>query len=308
MALISYYNQEEYSSKIDLNNSPYTNRHTFEIEITPNAEDSLQLKNYLNNNTIITGIIDEIPEISYSVTWGDSPAAVLNDKIKKFTQNKWIKMFAQQNSNYRPPLLTDAWTQQFPKAAEPLNISFKFRAYPLDGYYNTTHFNNIIKLLVFVTTPQDFNLTDTIDYMDKAGQEMYNNGQKAYDIVKQLKNAASSDSINFSDIASIFAGTKKETEISSEEKDFIAALDNLESFIEGMMNMKDDNVGGCPLIKLGINGLIKKSSQVKWILKSWSFKPALQVTFDNNPIYVDFNITLQTQYVLSNKDLDEILY
>lgn len=309
MGLISYYSQPQGSNRIDTVRSPYAKAHTFTIEMTTGTMDLSNVIYYLNGKRTITGIIEEIPEISYSTTWGDSPVAVINDKIKKITQNKWIKMFSQQNDEYRPPLVTDAWTQQIPKAAEPLNVSFKFRAYPIEGYYNTTAFNDIIRLLIFITTPQSFKLSDTMDYMRVAGNEAYKKGNEAYDVFNDVNEAFNSENIDYSTLAATMNNSNRgiDSMLNTGDDKLYKAIDSLDNFITGIGDMKDNNVGGCPLIKLGINNLIKPDDSVKWLLKSWSFKPALQVTFENNPIYVDFNITLQTQYVLSNQDLDRIL-
>lgn len=306
MALISYYNQPEYSSTIDLDQSPYVKAHTFEIEVTTADDDKEAMNSFLDGNNKITGIIEEMPEMSYSTTWGDSPAAVVNEKIKKFTQNKWIKMFAWQNGDYKLPLLTDSWTQQFPKAAEPLSISMKFRAYPIDGYYNTTLFNDIIKLFVFVTTPQEFNLVDTMAYMKTSGKQAEMQGGKLANIMNNLKNNISNGDIDFSDLAHVIK-TGESTSSNTETSHLLKELKNLTTFVEELGNMNGETVGGCPLIKLKISDFIYPSSKIKWILKSWSFKPALQVTFDNNPIYVDFNVTLQTQYILSSTDFMALL-
>lgn len=310
MALISYYKQPEYSNSIDLSESPYTKAHTFEIEVTTSEDDKRHMDDYLKDKNIITGIIEELPEISYSTSWGDSPAAVVNDKIKKFTQNKWIKMFAYQDENYNPPLLTDGWTQQFPKAAEPLSVSLKFRAYPIEGYYNTTHFQDIIRALVFVSTPQKFELSDTMKYMTNAGNQAKKKGSDLADVVNDINKALSNGEIDFKGIASALA--KRDNSLISDKGGsntikFVESFQKLANFIDSVGDMSGDNVGGCPLIKLKITDLIYPTSAVKWILKSWSFKPSLQVTFDNNPIYVDFNVTLQTQYILSTKDLAIIL-
>ena len=123
MALISYYNQPEYTSTIDLDQSPYVKAHTFEIEVTTADDDKEAMNSFLDGNNKITGIIEEMPEISYSTTWGDSPAAVVNEKIKKFTQNKWIKMFAWQNGDYKPPLLTSERYDEFLKLPVERTVS-----------------------------------------------------------------------------------------------------------------------------------------------------------------------------------------
>ena len=307
MALISYYNQPTGSNSIDIENSPYNKAHTVELKVTTCKEDELYMNAFLSGKTIVKGIIDEIPEISYSTTWGDSPAAVLNEKIKKFTQHKWMKMFAVQRGGYKPPLVTDGWTQQFPKSAEPLNISFKFRAYPIDNYYNTSAFSDIIRLLIFVTTPQEFELSKAVTSQAQAIYQAYDKGEKFAGIVKGLKNSLEDENISFKDFADALENNTN-ANTSAGAKNLIKRRDELFKFIEDLGDMKDDDTGGCPLIQLGINGLIKPSSTVKWLLKSWSFKPSLNTTYNNNPIYVDFNVSLQTQYILTDTDLTQILY
>ena len=306
MALISYYNQPTGSNSIDIENSPYTKAHTVELKVTTCKEDEPYMNTFLSGKTTVKGIIDEIPEISYSTTWGDSPAAVLNEKIKKFTQHKWMKMFAVQRGGYKPPLVTDGWTQQFPKSAEPLNISFKFRAYPLDNYYNTSAFSDIIRLLIFVTTPQEFTLSKAVTSQLQAIYQAEDKGKEFANIVNGLKTSLESENVSFKDFADALEENNT-NETATATKNLIKQKKRLFKFIEDLGNMKDDDTGGCPLIQLGINGLIKPSSTVKWLLKSWSFKPSLNTTYNNNPIYVYFNVSLQTQYILTDTDLTEIL-
>ena len=305
MALISYYNQPTSSNSIDIENSPYTKAHTVELKVTTCKEDEDYMNAFLSGKTAVQGIIDEIPEISYSTTWGDSPAAVLNEKIKKFTQHKWMKMFAVQRGGYKPPLVTDGWTQQFPKSAEPLNISFKFRAYPIDNYYNTSAFSDIIRLLIFVTTPQEFTLSKAVTSQGQAIYQAEAKGKEFANIVNGLKNSLDGEKVSLKDFADALENNTNANTAGAEN--LRKRKDELLKFIENLGNMKDDDTGGCPLIQLGINGLIKPSSTVKWLLKSWSFKPSLNTTYNNNPIYVDFNVSLQTQYILTDTNLTEIL-
>ena len=306
MALISYYNQPTGSNSIDIENSPYTKAHTVELKVTTCKEDEDYMNAFLSGKTTVQGIIDEIPEISYSTTWGDSPAAVLNEKIKKFTQHKWMKMFAMQRGGYKPPLVTDGWTQQFPKSAEPLNISFKFRAYPIDNYYNTSAFSDIIRLLIFVTTPQEFTLSKAVTSQLQAIYQAEAKGKEFANIVNGLKTSLESENVSFKDFADALENNPN-ANAATGANNLKEKKDELLKFIENLGNMEDNNTGGCPLIQLGINGLIKPSSTVKWLLKSWSFKPSLNTTYNNNPIYVDFNVSLQTQYILTDTDLTEIL-
>ena len=306
MALISYYNQPTGSNSIDIENSPYTKAHTVNLKVTTCKEDEDYMNAFLGGKTTVQGIIDEIPEISYSTTWGDSPAAVLNEKVKKFTQHKWMKMFAVQRGGYKPPLVTDGWTQQFPKSAEPLNISFKFRAYPIDNYYNTSAFSDIIRLLIFVTTPQEFTLSKAVTSQAQAIYHARDKGKEFADIVNGLKNSLEGENVSFKKFADALENNTN-ANTTAEAKNLKEQKDKLFKFIEDLGDMKDDDTGGCPLIQLGINGLIKPSDTVKWLLKSWSFKPSLNTTYHNNPIYVDFNVSLQTQYILTDNDLTKIL-
>ena len=306
MPLISYYNQPTGSNSIAIENSPYTKAHTVNLKVTTCKEDEDYMNAFLGGKTTVQGIIDEIPEISYSTTWGDSPAAVLNAKMKKFTQHKWMKMFAVQRGGYKPPLVTDGWTQQFPKSAEPLNISFKFRAYPIDNYYNTSAFSDIIRLLIFVTTPQEFTLSKAVTSQAQAIYHARDKGKEFGKIVNGLKNSLEGENISFKDFADALENNTNSS--NSGAGNLKEQKDKLIKFIEDLGDMKDDDTGGCPLIQLGINGLIKESDSVKWLLKSWSFKPSLNTTYNNNPIYVDFNVSLQTQYILTDADLTQILY
>ena len=121
-----------------------------------------------------------------------------------------------------------------------------------------------------------------------------------------LKNNISNGDIDFADLAHVIK-TGEASSSNTETINLLKELKNLTTFVEELGNMNGEAVGGCPLIKLKISDFIYPSSKIKWILKSWSFKPALQVTFDNNPIYVDFNVTLQTQYILSSTDFMSLL-
>ena len=125
--------------------------------------------------------------------------------------------------------------------------------------------------------------------------------------MNELKNALNSENAQLKDMAEALKNNKAGDNTASAVSALLDQKKRLFKLIENLGNMKDDDTGGCPLIQLGINGLIKPSSTVKWLLKSWSFKPSLNTTYNNNPIYVDFNVSLQTQYILTDTDLTEIL-
>ena len=156
-----------------------------------------------------------------------------------------------------------------------------------------------------MTTPQEFTLSKAVTSQGQAIYQAEAKGKEFANIVNGLKNSLDGEKVSLKDFADALENNTNANTAGAEN--LRKRKDDLLEFIENLGNMKDDDTGGCPLIQLGINGLIKPSSTVKWLLKSWSFKPSLNTTYNNNPIYVDFNVSLQTQYILTDTDLTEIL-
>ena len=76
--------------------------------------------------------------------------------------------------------------------------------------------------------------------------------------------------------------------------------------------MSDDNAGGVPLCVLKVPGMINAADTVRWLIKSWSFKPSINTMRDIKsglelPMFVEFKIDLETQTILSNSDMNKLL-
>lgn len=292
MSLINFYDQLSSSTTLG-NNSPVYRTHKFKLAVSENMlvnGEKLAIKE-------IHGIVDQLPEISYSTEWDLSPVSTLTKKVEDFTNNNLIRAIASNNKNYRPPLFTDGWTQKMTKAGSPLSLDFTFRSYPIKEMFNTTMYKDIIHFLIYLTTPQEYNFENSFDVtttaLNQAEQYGKDIGEASDELIKMTKGKSitelKDEFVNGGDIKDKFNNILKE--------------------IENLGNMNTD-VGGAPLCTLELGSMIKKSPTIKWLIKSWSFKPAINTTLINstvNPIYVDFKVAMETQQILTDADLKEIL-
>ena len=317
--LIDYYRQPANSVNLD-ENSPIGRSHKFTLYLTGLTADEI---NSISSVDYIQGVLDQMPAFHYSTKWGNSPAAKVTDTIKKVTEHKYLKMFANNNADYRPPIVTDGWTQQIPESAEPLSIDLSFRSYP-KNIYNTTPYYDIIRFLVFATTPKKYQVSHSIDYIKYAINEAYSKGEvfaaHANDLINIINTNA--DNINKSEVIKtilaaskerldddVISGIKEKYAYGTADRELADKLLAVLNEANKISNMSNLNTGGCPLIEVDIPNFISinSSNKVPWIITNWSFKPAINTTYiDNNyyPIYVEFKITLETQYVLTNKEID----
>ena len=292
MSLIKFYDQLDNSTTLG-NNSPIYTSHKFKLAVNENMlvnGEKLSVKE-------IHGIVDQLPEISYSTEWDLSPVSSLTKKIEDFTNNNLIRAIASNNKNYRPPIFTDGWTQKMTKAGSPLSLDFTFRSYPIKEMFNTTMYKDIIHFLIYLTTPQEYNFESSVnvttDALNLAEQDY---GKNIGEASKELIEAAKGKSI---------------TELKDEFKNGGAVKDMFNNFLNEIEKLGDmnDDVGGAPLCTLELGSMIKKSPKIKWLIKSWSFKPAINTTLIDstvNPIYVDFKVAMETQQILTDADLKEI--
>lgn len=291
MSLINFYDQLSSSTTLG-NNSPVYRSHKFKLAVNDNMlvnGEKLDIKE-------IHGIVDQLPEISYTTEWDLSPVSTLTKKIEDFTNNNLIRAIASNNKNYRPPLFTDGWTQKMTKAGSPLSLDFTFRSYPIKEMFNTTMYKDIIHFLIYLTTPQEYNFERSVNVTSTALNlaEQYGKdiGEASDELIKLTKGKniteLKDEFVNGGDIKDKFNNILKE--------------------IENLGNMCTD-VGGAPLCSLELGTMIKKSSKINWLIKSWSFKPAINTTLIDstvNPIYVDFKVAMETQQILTDADLNEI--
>lgn len=307
--LIDYYRQSEPTKLYD-GESPIFAGHEFALTI---AKDSLTNEEKpLFNNTVIKGVLNKLPALHYTTKWGNSPAAKVTDVVKKITEHKYLKMFAENNSKYRPPIVTDGWTQQVPQSAEPLSYDLEFRAYPVE-MFNTTPYSKIIDFLIAATTPKKYLISNSVDYIKDVAEQAYKNGKKVTDMINELSHNFDSNG-EFSKVSVIKKAldilaerdnkgenTSKTTDLSDKNEQALAeAIVKFITTITDLANMSENNTGGCPILNLFIPDLSNAGTLIiPWIITSWSFKPAINITSKNYPIYLDFKITVESQYALT---------
>lgn len=271
----------------------------------------------------IFGVADEIPQIKMGTGLANAPVTKLTDMIHSFSQNKYVKLFAQQHKEYKPVIATDGWTQLFPKDGQRLGVSFKFKSYPISNFLNTSAYSDIIQFLILLTTPQEYNITDEATLMQDAYEGSKSVGKSLGERIKAL-NSVNFEDINFKSVAmQIENGTgsnntaantasEREAKIAYEINEILRILENI-----GKLN--GNETGGTPYCTFEFGNIIAPGKP--WLIKSWSFKPSLQTHYHykneadpNNPLtgkieplYVDFNINLETAWIVTAEDLKEIL-
>ena len=322
MALMNLYQNK--TSTTDINNlfSPVRQSHYFEIGLKSGSlADNTEEKQF--DLTRITGIIDTLPGISYQTSWDTSPVSVISENVKSFTDNTAIRTFAQHNKNYRAPIVTDGWTQLMPKEGCALSVSLSFKSYPGE-MFSTTDFRSIINFLLFMTTPREYYLSDSVDYINKGLNTAYARGQEfgklinhAIEDYKKVVADNEEDRVNNSVIKlsnyMLAEPDKKDayrTNLTENQKVLADELTEVQRWFDTLLNMSDDNVGGVPLCSLKIGHLINEVSSINWLIKSWSFKPCINTTKEYGielPLFVEFKIDLETQTILSNNEMKALV-
>ena len=315
MPLINYYNSSVKTALVE-NESPILSTHQFELEI---PEDSLTDRELDPTNVLaIHGIVNTLPEISYSTAWDIGPIGVVSKKIEEFTEHKLTKAFAYNNENFRPPIITDGWTQKTPKTAEPLKFTLEFRSYPIDNFYNTSKFTKILKFLIFATTPKEYELADSALYVEKAYNQAktagYNFGATTKELIDNVRKSDIPISTIFKDYATGKKSSMSDDLSKRQEMEIFNTIEKVFKEIDELSSLVHPDVGGSPMCLFSLgptnNRIVKKDHGIKWMITDWSFKPALNVTYENQkyvPIYVDFKVSLESQMVFTNEEMRTIL-
>lgn len=226
----------------------------------------------------IKGIADDAIELGYSTEWGESPGAKAVASIKEFTRAEAFKMFSGTifNSN----TATDKWTQIVPKDSSIISVAIKFRAYYKANFLNTNSYMTIIPWLTFLTSPMmEFSLTNEID-----------------NIVGALKNAKQAGEELGQELNGVAESNGQLTDKA------IKAIHTIEEKIIKLST----NSRGSATFTLSYGDMIQAADDVDWIIKDWSFTPSVPCGPENNPLWVDFQINMETNEKLSYTKLEKI--
>lgn len=225
----------------------------------------------------IKGIADDAIELGYSTEWGESPGAKVAASIKEFTRAEAFKMFSGTvfNSN----TATDKWTQIVPKDSSIISVAIKFRAYYKSNFLNTSSYMTIIPWLTFLTSPMmEFSMINEVDNIVGA---LKNAKQAGEELGQELNGVAESN------------GQLTDKAITALEK-IVKTLEKLST-----------NSRGTATFTLDFGDMIS-ADDVDWIIKDWSFTPSVPCGPENNPLWVDFQINMETNEKLSYTKLSKI--
>ena len=175
---------------------------------------------------------------------------------------------------------TDKWTQIIPKDSSIISVAIKFRAYYKANFLNTSSYMTIIPWLTFLTSPMmEFsiineiqNITGALSNAKSLGEEL---GQELNDVAE--KNGQLSEK----------------------------ALYVINRIAETIKDMST-NSRGTATFTLSYGDLIQAADDVDWIIKDWSFTPSVPCGPENNPLWVDFQINMETNEKLSYTQLSKI--
>ena len=226
----------------------------------------------------IKGIADDAIELGYSTEWGESPGAKAVASIKEFTRTEAFKMFS--GTVFNTNAATDKWTQIVPKDSSSLSVAIKFRAYYKANFLNTNSYMTIIPWLTFLTSPMmEFSMINEVDNIVGA---LKNAKQAGEELGQELNGVAESNG-----------------QLTVKAK---TALDKIVKTLEKLST----NSRGTATFTLDFGDMISADDAVDWIIKDWSFTPSVPCGPENNPLWVDFQINMETNEKLSYTKLEKI--
>lgn len=226
----------------------------------------------------IKGIADDAIELGYSTEWGESPGAKAVASIKEFTRTEAFKMFS--GTVFNTNAATDKWTQIVPKDSSSLSVAIKFRAYYKANFLNTNSYMTIIPWLTFLTSPMmEFSMINEVD-----------------NIVGALKNAKQAGEELGQELNGVAESNGQLTD---------KAIITLKKIDETLTKLST-NSRGTATFTLDFGDMISADDDVDWIIKDWSFTPSVPCGPENNPLWVDFQINMETNEKLSYTKLEKI--
>ena len=276
---LSIYTHDQDST--DVSNTHKAKSCSFKIGLSPKSYNGAikQLPEIQGQRIMeIKGIADDAIELGYATEWGESPGAKAVASIKEFTRTEAFKMFS--GTVFNTNAATDKWTQIVPKDSSSLSVAIKFRAYYKANFLNTNSYMTIIPWLTFLTSPMmEFSLTNEIDNIVGA---LKNAKQAGEELGQELNGVAESN------------GQLTDKAIKALKK------------IDETLTKLSTNSRGTATFTLSYGDLIQAADDVDWIIKDWSFTPSIPCGPENNPLWVDFQINMETNEKLSYTKLEKI--
>jgi hypothetical protein len=319
--------------KSSLNNTYLGINNGFNISLCANSFYQNNKNKWRTSITEFNGIMLDNISMDLSTPWGDAGGATLGKKIAGYANSKFIKMFAGQSSaGFQPFICSDAWTQQKVNGdASPIKISLKFKAYNNDRL-GCTNYNDIIKFLIHICSPMKSatgskKISGEEGVGSQAGKNIRNavNGAVStldtiIDAGKQAMNLQSSKADDRNTAGKVISHAVNT--MNSLYNSIIAKSGNGNNNANFTVVLVIGNVEGVGdyanarkinRTSISVNGVKNKTTiyPIDWIITSFNFKPSTEFSWDDEhkmpkPLWVDFELSMETRLSLSNKYITEL--
>ena len=235
---------------------------------------------------VADGVMTELPPVSFSTEWANSPAASVGEKLDETLNNDFIEFLGMRAADASTPVMRrkDALTTRVYKDAGEMKFQVKFRIYPGQKIGNR-QMTNVKEWLLFLslTTPINaacsFSVSNTFGNIIKTADGIAN-------AFKELKDYISGDNNN--DDVDPNVATVLKAQLGSS-----TTVDSLYSFQNAAARIANANVFGACVFGLRIYPWIFKQALTVYI-SDWSVEPSKEWNETvNDHYFYDFTLNCE---------------
>ena len=279
------------------------------------------------NTEGFTGIMLDNLSLNFQTNWNDAGGAILSKKIESVMNSKFIKMLASQaDEGFKPFICSDAWTQQKVSGeAQPVKVQLKFKAYNTNKM-GCTNYNDILRFLIHICSPlksttgsNDPNILSNTALGSQLVATLDAAADGGGNIIGMLGGAAktfmSGDKSSISNVAKTVVETADAT-----YNKLLSNTGNGKNNANFTVEFRLGDINNPSNLKINSNtNFISKTLdenhketsakfKLDWIVSNFTFKPSMQFEMVKEgkaeypkPLWMDFDVTLETRLSLSNK-------
>lgn len=235
---------------------------------------------------VADGVMTELPPVSFSTEWANSPAASVGEKLDETLNNDFIEFLGMRAADASTPVMRrkDALTTRVYKDAGEMKFQVKFRIYPGQKIGNR-QMTNVKEWLLFLslTTPINaacsFSVSNTFGNIIKTADGIAN-------AFEELKDYISGD--NNTDDVDPNVATVLKAQLGSS-----TTVDSLYSFQNAAARIANANVFGACVFGLRIYPWIFKQALTVYI-SDWSVEPSKEWNETvNDHYFYDFTLNCE---------------
>src|SRR5574344_142039 len=262
------------------------------------------------------GIAENAPALGISTTWKNAGGAFVTGFLNIINDNMIVKLLAP---SYKPMVPTGKWTQEILDSGTPLSLSIQFRSYYIPTITQTSDYMTVIKHLAGASLPESYsllNLTKNYENIIDGFKNDPNNKIKsafseAGNGLSQVKDVAG-DTIGLAG-SIVDAGEGWKDNVNAKYQKLSTDATNLGKQVDNILKTLGQTARGTATFTIDYGSIFKachNKSNVDWILNDWSMKPSMNFINIGNkakPIYIDFTVNFETNCILSERDLANMI-